>query len=60
TNLEGTAREARQAGIKEGKKKRDIELTIKMLKRGMPVSEIIELVSIDKEKINLIKEEIKH
>ena len=64
SNLEGTAREAREAGIKEGikegKNKRDIELAIKMLEKGMPVSEILDLVNIDKEKINLIKEEIKH
>lgn len=60
TIAEKLRQEGIKEGIKEGKKKRDIEIALNMLKIGIDIEKIAEATNLDKEKINLIKEEIKH
>ena len=47
-------REAREAGYEEGREKEKLSIASQLLKRNIPIQEIIEITALSEEKINTI------
>ncbi|MCK8826123.1 hypothetical protein [Fuchsiella alkaliacetigena] len=59
-NINRLREEAKEKGLAEGKKERDLEIAEKLLAKDMEVVEIMEITGLDKDKIEEIKKKAQH
>lgn len=59
-NVMTIAESFRQEGIKEGRERERIEIARNLLKLGIEIEKVMKTTNLSEEKINLIKEDIKH